>query len=213
MEALRVIIADDHPVVLAGACAVLRKAARSMEVIGTADSGRALLALLENQACDVLVTDFSMPSPGDARNDGMALLRLLRRRHPGLPIVVMTMLDNQAILRAALALGVTGLVEKASALDELVVAVEAAAVGSRYVGQGLRERLDQEDTQAPSRLSPHEIEVVRLYVNGMKVKEVAAHLNRSIKTVSRQKGDAMRKLGLSNHSELYTYARSCGLLI
>lgn len=212
MEALNLVVADDHPVVLAGACAVLEQAPRAMRIAGTATCGRELLDLLERADCDVLVTDFSMPRPGDARKDGLALLRTLRRRHPRLPIVVMTVLENRAILRAVLGLGVTGLVEKASTLEELVAAVESAAAGSRYLSQRLRERLQEPADAASARLSPHEIEVVRLFARGMKVKEIADHLHRSIKTVSRQKSDAMRKLGLSNHSELYAYARGNGLL-
>lgn len=209
---MKIVIADDHPVVLVGTRAVLRQSLREMQVVGAAMSGRELLGLLKDCDCDVLVTDFSMPSPDDACGDGMALLRMLRRRHPRLPIVVMTVLKNQAILLALLRLGVTGLVEKASPSDELTAAVESAAAGKRYVSRDLRERLDDGAEKPAARLSPREIEVVRLFVSGMSMTEIAAHLNRTIKTVSRQKGDAMRKLRVENHSELYAYACSNGLL-
>lgn len=212
MEALKIVIADDHPVVLAGTCAVLQQSRQSMQIAGMAGSGAELLALLARCSCDVLVTDFSMPRPGSARNDGMALMRTLRRQHPQLPIVVMTVLQNRAILLAMRGLGILGLVEKSSTLDELVAAVQAAAAGHRYVSRELRNRLDEQAASTATALSSHEIEVVRLFAGGMSVTAISRLLHRSVKTISRQKSDAMRKLGLQNHSELYAYARDNGLL-
>lgn len=193
---------------------MLRRSRRKMRIVGTAGSGRELLALLERCArCDVLLTDFSMPDSDARQKDGMGLMRTLRRRYPRLPIVVVTVLENRAILRALLNLGVTALVGKSARAEELAAATESAAAGNRYISHGLRERLAPAlGTDPADRLSPNEIEVLRLLARGMSGKEVAAHLHRTSQTVSRQKRDAMRKLGLRNHGELHTYACDNGLL-
>lgn len=212
-RAVRVCLADDHPVVLAGVRALLDRTDTQMEVVAEASDGRALLeslALIPD--CDVVVTDFSMPA-GDKRNcDGIPLLQALQREHPSLRIVVLTMIENPALLRAMLDAGIHGLVDKMSSTGELLQAVRSVVNGRRYVSHELRERLHA-DAQArgQAKLSSHEVEVVRLFVHGLSVTEIAERLSRSVKTISRQKSDAMRKLGVGNHSQLYAYARDNGL--
>src|SRR4051812_32205384 len=93
---LRTIIADDHPVVLMGTRAAL-EASGDIEVVAEAASGDELLELVATHPCDVVVTDFSMP--GGRHGDGLCLLDLLQRRYPRLPIVVLTMLSNLAVLQ------------------------------------------------------------------------------------------------------------------
>lgn len=212
MQALKIFVADDHSVVLAGVRAILQRANPPMQVVATADSGEKLLELLKNAACDVLVTDFAMPQQDGRGQDGLQLLRSIRSSHPRLRIVVLTMMDNPSILRAMLEMGVQGLVGKIRALEDLPSAITAAAAGRGYISVDLQAKLETgAETFVLTVLSAREAEVIRLFVDGMSVSDIALRLSRSVKTVSHQKVNAMRKLGVENHSQLYTYARDHGL--
>lgn len=104
-----------------------------------------------------------------------------------------------------------GLVDKTSARAELLSAIHKVAVGRIHFCRAMRQALDQAGDGPQARISPHEAEVVRLFVGGLTVSEIAMRLSRSVKTISRQKNDAMHKLGLDNNSQLYAYARDHGL--
>jgi two-component system capsular synthesis response regulator RcsB len=218
---VRVVIADDHPVVLIGMKSMLQQDGQ-WRVVGEAVSGRELLARLAGCDCDLVITDFSMPCEGG--EDGLVLLRRLRQRHPGLPVIVLTMVHNLALVRGMLAAGAAGVVAKTAMTRELLVACHAVMNGRGYLSEPMREDIEAvpspESGRAPAlsleaalaRLSPREAEVVRMYVGGQSVSEIARQLSRSVKTVSQQKNDAMRKLGLSSNSQLYEFARNFGLL-
>ncbi|QWT19131.1 response regulator [Bacillus sp. NP157] len=207
---LRTIIADDHPVVLMGMRAALETS--DIIVVGEAANGDQLLDQLASRPCDVIVTDFSMP--GGRHGDGLLLLDTIRRRYPRLPIVVLTMVNNTGVLQAMRTRGAACLCDKRAPLREVAVAVRLAAAGRSFVSDTIRQQFEQSAVQGPVedvRLSAREIEVVRLYVGGMSITQIAERLSRSVKTVSRQKRDAMRKLGIDHDSRLSEYARERGM--
>jgi two-component system capsular synthesis response regulator RcsB len=218
---VQIIIADDHPVILMGLRALLENQGNTFKVVGEAHNGADLLKLLGERACDLLITDFSMPDE-QGSGDGLPLLNRLRRDHPLLPIIVLTMVHNQTLIRAMLREGVHGVVEKAAFTKELLLALRAVASGRTYLSERLRAgsvtpvpriRTPEDGPGLPAaELSAREAEIVRLYASGLSVTQIAERIHRSVKTVSQQKNDAMRKLGLSSNSELYQYARTCGLL-
>lgn len=208
---LRTIIADDHPVVLMGARAAL-EAGGDIEVVGEAANADQLVEMLASLPCDVVVTDFSMP--GGRHGDGLSLIDLIRRRYPRMPLVVLTMVNNPAVLQAVRSRGALGLCDKRAPLREVAVAVRYAAFGRDFMSDSIRRQFDVGGVQITSeavRLSAREIEVVRLYVGGMSLSQIAEQLSRSVKTVSRQKRDAMRKLGIDHDSRLSEYARERGI--
>ncbi|OEZ01702.1 MULTISPECIES: response regulator [Stenotrophomonas] len=210
----RIVIADDHPVVLIGARAII-ESARVGVIVGEAGSTDALIDLLDNVECDVLVTDFSMP--GTRYADGLRMLDVIHHRHPQLPIVLLTMLDNAGVLKTAMSKGVSGLIDKSSTMAGLANAVNVVKQGGVYVAERWREPLEADRRGRVSgsrqvRLSPREYEVVRLLASGFSVSEIAARLDRTISTISRQKGTAMRKLGIDSDAGLFEYAQHHGLL-
>lgn len=208
-EMLRIVIADDHAVVRLGVQAALEGAGIG-KMVAEASSPETLFEALKATDCDVLITDFSMP--GENQTDGVRMLAYLRRRYPKMPIVVVTMVASVAMARAILALGKIGVVEKLASMEELPTAVQQVCEGHTYVSASMRERLARRPTlRGKTTLSPREYEVVRLFAEGVAVSDIAAQFNRSPATVSRQKGDAMRKLGISNDVELIDYARTNGL--
>ena len=207
---LRTIIADDHPVVLMGTRAALE--ASDIQVVGEAANGDQLLELLATRPCDVIVTDFSMP--GGRHGDGLLLLDTIRRRYPRLPVVILTMVNNTAVLQTMCTRGANCLCDKRAPLREVAVAVRLAVAGRSFISETIRQQFDEtcvEDPRSDVRLSAREIEVVRLYVSGLSITQIADRLSRSVKTVSRQKRDAMRKLGIDHDSRLSEYARERGL--
>jgi two-component system capsular synthesis response regulator RcsB len=218
IETVRIILADDHPVVLIGVRALLQAQGARFQIVGEAHDGESLLVLLKQQSCELLITDFSMPV-GSAGQDGLLLLRSLQRDFPGLPVLVLTMIRNPAAVAGMLATGVRGVVDKSSLAHELITAIGAVLHKRSYVSETLRDPLaeprsttvDTDDVGIAPKLSPREAEVVRLFVQGLSVTQIAEQLHRSVKTVSQQKNDAMRKLGLISHIQLYEYARSSGL--
>ncbi|MBN3804720.1 response regulator [Paraburkholderia sp. Ac-20336] len=210
----RVVVADDHPVILFGAEHALHKFP-GLRVVGRARQSTDLVRILQTTACDVLVTDLAMP--GGQYGDGLQLIGYLRRNFPVLPIVVLTMLENVALLRRLGELGVTAVVNKSDDLSHIGRAVQHVLGKLGYMSPSVKAALDalrinSRGRHAEVMLSARELEVVRLFVSGMTIKEISELLNRSIKTISTQKNTAMRKLGIERDSELFQYAQSNGLL-
>lgn len=203
---IRIILADDHPVVRIGAKAILESSGVG-EVVGEASNPDELMDLLAKIDCDVLVTDFSMPD--GTQPDGLSMIGTIRRRHPDLPILLLSMDTNFGIMRLISESGVQGLVDKASSMDELAVAVQTVHRGSTYTSSKLKEAQteasgnDRLDSIAVA-LTPKETEVVRLLASGMTVTKIAAQLNRSVATISRQKCTAMRKMNVRNDAEFFS---------
>jgi two-component system, NarL family, captular synthesis response regulator RcsB len=213
---LRVILADDHPFVVLGMRALFA-ADESIEVVGEAANASSLLVELEKTPCDVLVTDFAMPEAGPETHDGLRLIRKVRENWPKVSIVVLTSVSNVAILRAILNAGAISLVNKAEPIELVSTAVRHASVGRRYVSTSflaaLAEAGAEAETQSPAapRLSPRELEVVRLFAKGRSITEIATELDRDVRTISRQKRDAMNKLGVRNDPGLFAFVRASGL--
>ncbi|MEL3955122.1 MULTISPECIES: response regulator transcription factor [Stenotrophomonas] len=203
----RIVIADDHPVVRTGLQSILSRDPR-FEVIGEAADPEQLEELLATRACELLITDLSMP--WSRRPDGVRMLAAICRDYPGLPILVITAFSNEQILRAVAKLGVSGILDKTSALPVLIEAVDAALAGERYFAPVLEQRLRCK-VQRGAGLTARESEVVRLLAHGLSVKDVADIHRRTISTISRQKGAAMRRLGLHSDYALLDYAQSVGL--
>lgn len=215
---MRITIADDHPVILMGLRALLNGHGEAYQVIQEAHNGEELLRLLAEQPCDLLITDYSMPDENGS-GDGLPMLRHVRRDYPALPIIVLTMVHNLTIIRGMLAGGVQGVVEKATLTKELLLAVQAVSNGRIYLSERLRAAQVATSSGHPLpalgegiALSTRQAEIVRLYASGLTVTQIAEKVHRSVKTVSQQKNDAMRKLGLTSNSELYEYARAHGLI-
>ncbi|CAG9173571.1 response regulator transcription factor [Cupriavidus pampae] len=218
LRTLRILLADDHPVITAAIGARLQTQT-GWEVCGEVNSATDLLHEVDLLSPDVIVTDYHMP--GVAALDGARLLLTLRRRHPAVAVVVLTMITNPLVLRAILDARVHGLLLKDCPLAEVVVAIARAQRGFTYIGKSALRALAPTDlrTMLPygrmgaQPLSTREMEVLRLYLTGRTVTEIAATLCRSVKTISRQKNSAMSKLGVSNDRELFECAALQGMVL
>ncbi|CAB3708987.1 Transcriptional regulatory protein RcsB [Paraburkholderia sediminicola] len=215
MTNIRVILADDHPFVLLGVRAALEMHA-GVDVVGEATTPTSLIILLESTPCDVLVTDLTMPEASGMVEEGLDLVRRIRSTWPLLRIVVMTALTNTAILRAIVSDGVVSVLSKMEALDELWQAIEVSRKGEVYVGRSVSEALalPRDDTSEMSpapRLSSRQVEVLKMLIRGQSISEIAAALGCHRRTISRQKREAMAKLGVTNYPGLFAYIRAHGI--
>lgn len=202
----RVILADDHPVVLKGISLALTKDGLA-DVVGEAQSPDELLAALAAQPCDALITDFSMPEPG---RDGLALLTEVRRLYPALPIMVITTLANPALYREILSTGVRGLIGKSGDTREIPEALARIVSNHVYLGASVREMIVTPQGEPVGKgtladLSPRELEILRLFAAGNSVTDIARATGRGLSTVSQQKTNAMRKLRLDTDAEIFEY--------
>ncbi|VVP83636.1 Transcriptional regulatory protein RcsB [Pseudomonas fluorescens] len=211
-QMLRIILADDHPVVLLGAEMAL---GRTYSVVAQANAPDELIYHMKHTPCDLLISDYSMPY--GSFPDGLALIGYLQRHFGHIPLIVMTMMRNPSLLQALLNTGVRGLFDKRSPMSELKRAVQTVAKQRQYLCPAFSSILRTQalsprgvDTP-PVNLSERELEVVRLFVQGLSGREIAAQLNRSEKTISRQKRTAMDKLGLGHDGGLVEFARVNGL--
>ncbi|MFU7709215.1 response regulator [Aeromonas veronii] len=208
----KIILADDHPLILTGIRSLIEQITPHCEVVAEAYQVSDLLKLLQQHRCDLLITDFSMP--GDTRSDGIVMIQQLRRDYPNLPIIVLTQIHNAGILQSLLQLGVSGVLLKKAVISELSDAIRQILSGHSYIGSSVKTLLTEaglNQQTSLSQLTPKESEVVRLLASGMSVTQVAEYLHRSVKTISTQKKSAMMRLGLQSDSALFHYAKEQGL--
>ena|SRR6185312_7297148 len=211
---VRVLMADDHPVVLAGMKALLAADPR-LELVGEASDGRTALRLARELKPDVAVLDISMPLM-----NGVEVITALQAEAADCRVLVLTVHEDRAYLRQLLEAGVSAYVLKRSAADELVRAIHAVAAGGLYldpaiagkvVGGMARSSLKAQPGK-PVELSEREAAVLRLIAAGNSNKEISALLTISVKTVETYKARAMEKLGFKTRVDVVRYAASRGWL-
>lgn len=200
-----VVIADDHPIILAGIGMAIRQIP-FCRLASQVSNGRQLIETLAKQNCDILIADYSMPD--DSFPDGLALIDYVRRRHPAIHVIIFTMLDNPLLIHRINELNVSGLLSKMDSFEHIENAINAIDAEETYFSPRIAAVLKaykglRSDLAPMERLSPRELEVLRLCASGLPVGKVAERLRRSIKTISTQKTTAMKKLGIKNDADLY----------
>jgi two-component system capsular synthesis response regulator RcsB len=207
MEKLKVIIADDHPIVLLGVRELIERDPRFC-VVGDAVCSKGLIELLEQQTVDIVITDYNMPADSPY-GDGLKLVDYLKRHYPHVQILILTMISNQLILTRLQELGVVGVIQKNQLHTEIELALNAIARQGIYRNlEPAKTSVIESNTAMDERmasLSPKEFEILRLFVSGKSVSDIARSQNRSAKTISAQKISAMRKLEVSSDQDLLTY--------
>jgi len=200
------LIADDHPVVLAGLAPYLAR--QGIDVIAIANSANGLLTELKRRTSsppDIVITGYGY----DGEIDGLRLIGRLRRMYPKLKIVVFSGARPNGLVRQLLAEGADAFVAKSMGLQFVADACQSVLTGAKYIDPGTEAVLIAPtrhcEDQSDNRLSPREREVLRLLARGYPLQEIARQFQRSAKTISVQKCSAMSKLGLRNEIELAMY--------
>jgi DNA-binding NarL/FixJ family response regulator len=202
---MRILIADDHPVVRLGLKQILA-AERDMLVVGEAKNGQEALELGRSLDWDVAVFDYSMPG-----RSGVELVKEIKRHHPGRPVLVLSMHPEELHATQVFKAGGSGYLNKESAGEELTAAIRKVAKGGRYVSAALAERLASELSPG-SEKSPHETlsdreyRVMWLLASGKSINRIGQEMILSPSTISTYRTRILRKLGLSNNAQLVHYA-------
>lgn len=207
---MRVLIADDHAVLRKGLRQILSDEFPRTE-FGEAASTQQTLDLLHKKKWDVLVLDINMPG-----RSGLEVLREARQHLPKMPVLVLSSTPEDQLGMRVLKAGAAGYLNKQTALEELVQAVRKVLAGGKYVSTKLAEKLVAEvgrSEKAPhEQLSDREFQVMQMIAAGQSLKEIAAELSLSAKTISTFRGRVIEKLNVQNNVELAHYARTHGLI-
>jgi DNA-binding NarL/FixJ family response regulator len=210
MDSIRILVADDHEIVRRGLVSLLKSHA-GWEVCGEAQDGREAVDKAKTLRPDIVILDIGMPNL-----NGLEATRQILRHDPLSKILILTIEDGNDLVRAVLDAGARGFINKSDASRDLVAAVEtvqsnkiyftsriAEMVLGGYLGQA---QLTAEGRVALPALSAREREVVQLLAEGKSSKEIASHLELSVKTVETHRSNIMRKLNLHSLGNLVLYA-------
>ena len=202
---IKIIIADDHPIVRAGMKQVISEDSDLM-VADEANDGRKLLSKIREEDFDVVILDITMP-----HMDGLDVLKQLKIEKPKLPVIVLSIHPEDQYALRVLKAGASGYVTKASAPDELINAIRKVCRGGKYISPSVAERLvfqlDSDFGEMPHEiLSDREYQVLCLLASGKTVTEIADELALSVKTVSTYRARILEKMDMKNNAELIHYA-------
>lgn len=210
---IRLVVADDHPMFRYGMRAVLAEVAE-VEIVGEAPDGRELLVLVNSLQPEVVITDLAMPGL-----DGAAAAEIIRDRHPGVAVLVITMHEDNEALFSALRAGARGYLLKGADKDEIVRAVRAVAAGEAVYGAAVARRITdfftgrQRDFRASAfpMLTDRERQVLDLLAANCRNHDIARRLALSEKTVRNHISAILVKMQVPDRSAAVTTARDAGL--
>jgi two-component system invasion response regulator UvrY len=209
----RLLIADDHPIVREGLRRVVEDApGGGITVVGEASDGDELLAQATSVDPDVVLLDITMPGPGFVET-----IQRLKAIHPRVRILVLSVQPEDQFAVRALKAGAAGYVSKNLSPEHLVTAIQEVVRGGRYVSPSLAQRLaaavaDGADRPPHEGLSAREYQVLCLIGAGKSVKEIAAAMDLSVKTVSTYRTRILEKTTLKSNAEIIRYTVEHGLV-
>jgi DNA-binding NarL/FixJ family response regulator len=207
MRRAKVLLADDHTIVVEGLKSLLKD---QFELVGTVADGSQLIEAVRKLRPDVVVTDLSMPVLS-----GLDALRRLKAERIDTRIIFLTMHADARIATEAFRAGASGFLLKQSAGEELVTAIEDVLRGRTYltplITKDVIANLTTPEPESTVALTPRQREVLRLLADGKRMKEIAAILGLSTRTVETHKYEMMQALGVGSTAELVRYALTHGL--
>jgi len=202
---IRLLIIDDHEVVRRGLKQVFSDEFPKLK-IGEAENARAALELITTQDWDLVLLDINIPG-----RSGLEVLSEIKRLRPRTPVLVVSAYPEEEFAIRALKLGASGYLNKSSASDEMLVAANKVMAGGKYVTAVLAEKLacalgGEVRQAAHESLSSRELQVLQLIAKGRTIKEIAAELALSEKTIGTYRSRLSKKMGLATNVELTRYA-------
>ena len=206
---IRVLVADDHPIVRQGLVGVLSDE-DDLEVVGEAGSGREAVAAAARLRPDVVLLDLEMDDV-----DGVEAIPQLRSVHPSVEVLVFTAYDTDERVLGAIRAGARGYLLKGASSDEIARAIRSIATGGSYLEPRVAGKLLAEvnaPRRASSTLSEREREVLRLVADGLPTKQIASNLSISERTVKFHVNSIFHKLGADNRAQAVALAAQRGLL-
>ena len=212
VDAIRVLLADDHKLIRAGIRSLLEKLP-DIEVIAEASDGREAIRLVEKHLPQIVLTDIAMPAL-----NGLEVTRHLSKTLPKVRIIILSMYSDEGHVYQALRAGAAGYLLKVAATEELRLAIQAVARGETYLSPQLSKPMIMKYIGRPNagasaleRLSPRQAQVLELIAEGKTTKQVALELNISVKTVETHRMQLMDRLDIHDIAGLVRYAIKAGL--
>lgn len=211
MTDIRVVVADDHPIVRAGLTALL-SSLPGVEVVGVAATGREAVKEIVTTRPDVAVLDLQMPDL-----DGFAATRELARAAPAVAVLVLTMFDDEDSVFAAMRAGARGYLVKGAEQEEIARAIHAVASGEAIFGPGVAQRVLGFFSAPPAaaepfpQLTPREREILDLLAAGLANAAIASQLGVAAKTVANSVSSIFTKLRVADRAQAIVRARDAGL--
>jgi DNA-binding NarL/FixJ family response regulator len=203
---IRVLIADDHPVVRTGLAMILSKDPKIV-VVGAVKNGRHVIDYLRSNPCDVLVLDIAMPGMS-----GLEVMGQLKRGKKEVRVLILSIHKEEMYASAAFKAGAAGYLTKECAPDELITAVKKIASGGNYVSLFLAEKMAFEIGRMRAGKAPHEtltgreFQVMRMIAAGLTPKKIAGELYLSVKTINSYRIRILEKMNIKTNAELIRYA-------
>ncbi|WP_213941799.1 response regulator transcription factor [Pseudomonas sp. dw_612] len=202
---IRVALVDDHSLVRDGIRALLA-VVDFLAIVGEADSGASAIEMVRETRPDLLLVDIGLKDM-----NGLELTRQLRREHPEIKILILSMYDNNEYVSESVRSGASGYVLKNSPSREIIAAIEAIASGGTFYSAEIARKLAA-DRPSDNELTPRESEVLCKMVLGMNNKEMARELDISVRTVETHRLSIRRKLNIDKPAALLNYAIERGLI-
>lgn len=210
---VRILLADDHKIMRDGLRSLIERLP-DMEVVGEADNGRTMVRMVREMTADLVIMDVGMPDM-----NGIEATREIRSCAPGLRVIALSMHSDKRYVAEMFRAGASGYLLKDCAFEELARAVQVVMEGQAYISPPVAELMikdfvsltPRDDMSAYTVLSPREREVLQLFAEGGSVKQIAAHLHISVKTVEKHRQQVMSKLELRSMADLIKYAIREGL--
>jgi DNA-binding NarL/FixJ family response regulator len=202
---IKIAIVDDHPIVLHGLEKIISRQT-DMSLVGKARNASECMELVKKVECDVLVLDVSLPD-----RNGFEALEELKKTHPGIKVLILTMYSESKFAIRAFESGASGYINKETVADELITAIRVVSSGKKYitpaVAQELAQYIDKDHREKPPHeaLSKREYRVMVMLSSGMLLKEIAAELGISLKTVATYKDRIKNKMHIKTNAELIRY--------
>ena len=205
MKKIKILIADDHPIVRAGFKQVISDMP-DMLVADEAGNGQEVLQLIGKKDYDLVLLDISMPG-----RNGLEILKDLKSEKPKLPVLILSIYPEEQYAIRALRAGASGYMTKASAPNELILAIRKISEGGKYISASLAEKLayylDGDAAKPPHEtLSDREYQVMLMIASGKTVTEIANELCLSVKTISTYRTHIREKMKMKNNAEMTLYA-------
>ena len=205
MKKIRILIADDHPIVREGYKKILMSQP-DMDVTGEAGNGQEVLDLIQKKDFELILLDISMPG-----RSGLEILKELKGHKPHLPVMILSIYPEEQYAVRAFRDGASGYLTKASTPKELIAAIRKVSQGGRYVTEALAEKLTYflhgDVEKAPhEKLSDREYQVMLLIASGKTVTQIAEELCLSVKTISTYRRHILEKMQFATNAEITMYA-------